>query len=142
MENAIKTGPAVSTGPTVRFVGFFLVFFCVCVFCFVWGFFGFLFFFCLQLKSQPDIYFKKNILHKKHLGNSIGTYHFHLATTLRSWNCLSYVCLQCLAKLRMDKYYTYKCQVSYFQECYNAPNVSTLCKIINKNLQIFKKCRE
>lgn len=129
--------------PPVLLFGLLVSFlFFLCVFCFVCGFFGFLFFFCLQLKSQPDIYLKKNILHKKHLENSIGTYHFHLATTLRSWNCLSYVCLQCLAKLRMDKYYTYKCQVSYFQECYNAPNVNTLCKIINKNLQIFKKCRE
>lgn len=105
-------------------------------------FFSF-FFFCLQLKSQPDIYFKINILHKKTSGK------FNRDIPLPS--CYNfeelklfviYVCLQCLAKLRMDKYYTYKCQVSYFQECCNAPNVNTLCKIINKNLQIFKKCRE
>lgn len=141
MENAIKTGPAVSTGPTVRFVGFFLVFFVCVLFCLWFFWFSFLFLPTIKITTRY-LFKKKNILHKKHLENSIGTYHFHLATTLRSWNCLSYVCLQCLAKLRMDKYYTYKCQVSYFQECYNAPNVNTLCKIINKNLQIFKKCRE
>lgn len=67
----------------------FLVFLCVCMCVFCFGLFGggvlvFFSFFCLHLKSQPDIYFKINILHKKHLGNSIGTYHFHLATTLRS----------------------------------------------------------